>query len=479
MTRPKLLAALLVLSASCGAPQPPDPPAPFAGKNVLLVSLDTLRADRLGCYGYERPTSPFLDSLAAEGVRFEGLTAAATKTAPSHMSMFTGLHPGVHGVRNYYGAEGTAAAGNLPTLPELFDGSGYQTAAFTGGGMMSGELGFARGFDVYDDGGGGAPRVFAKAADWLRERAAGDDEQPFFLFVHTYEIHDPYTPPREWVERFCAPYQGGVDPTRIEFPEDYSELWKDDPEFYERVQNNFWGGFDGGRAEDLAFVSQLYDAGLAYTDELFRGLWQLVGELGLDEELVLIVTSDHGEEFSEHGQMTHQSMYQEVLHVPLIVRLPARARAGSAVSLPVQGVDLTPSLVELVGLELPLEVPWQGRSWVPSLLGEQQTPWPSWAELANPKNDESSLRWGRVKRISRVGRAPELYDLEFDPRERFDAVENTVDLEAHLAELMRAQRSSIEELRPRYEAHTVELGEAAQAQMNALGYNGGDADEDE
>lgn len=464
----------LLLALGCKQDEPGVQPAPYAGKNVLLISLDTLRADRLGCYGYERSTSPFLDQLAASGVRFEAVTAPATKTAPSHMSMFTGMHPGVHGVRNYYGAEGTAAAPGLPTLPEMFRGNGYQTAAFTGGGMMSGELGFARGFEVYDDGGGGAPRVFGKVSDWLGARVALDDPRPFFLFVHTYEIHDPYTPPAEWAARFTSPYEGPVDATRVEFPENYAELWKTDPEFYERVQERFWGNYRGGNADDVRYISELYDAGIAYTDDLLRQLFAELVALGLDEDLVVILTSDHGEEFGEHGQLTHQSLYQEVLHVPLLVRLPDGARAGEVVAQPVQGADLTPSLSALLGLDPPFDVPWQGRSWVPALLGEEQEPWPSWAEIATPSNDERSLRWGRIKRIARDGGEVELYDLGFDPGEEFDAVENTVDLERHLAELMQAEARSVSDLRADYEASAVELGDAAQAQMNALGYTGED-----
>lgn len=462
---PGLLALLPALSG-CG---PESAPNPTARRSVILVSLDTLRADRLGCYGYGRPTSPFLDELAAQGVLFEAAMAPSSKTATSHMSMFTGMHPGVHGVRNYYGAEGRAANPGLPLLPELFQNAGYTTAAFTGGGMMSRELGFGRGFATYDDGGGGAPRVFGKAESWLRQNVAELRDEPFFLFVHTYEIHDPYTPPQEWQDRFATGYQGPIDSTRIEYPENYQELWKETPEYYEEIQRRFWGHFDGNRAEDVKHMSDLYDAGIAFTDDRLRQFWAVVGELGLADEVVLVVTSDHGEEFADHRGMSHQTVYQEILHVPLIVRLPDAERAGATVPRPVQGADLAPSLAELCDLALP--VPVQGRSFAPSLRGELSDWDVTWSEVGTPKNESAAMRWGRYKLIGYVdGRDGEFYDLELDPREKFNMKENLVELAVHVTKLMFAQKDENDELNQRYGSAAVSMGEDAVNQMKALGY---------
>lgn len=446
--------------------------------NVLLISLDTLRADRLGVYGYERPTSPFMDQLASAGAHFTDVSSPSSKTATSHMSMFTGMHPTVHGVRNCYTPDTQRVSGELPLLAEHFERAGYRTAAFTGGGMMTHELGFDRGFGIYDDQGGGADRVFPRAESWLREYAKTEggkaDPVPFFLFVHTYEIHDPYTPPAEWQARFVGDYQGAIDSTRIEFPENAAEVWKTNPEFYEEVQARFWGQFKGNDPADIAHMSDLYDAGIAYTDALLAELFGVLAELGLEnEDLLVVLTSDHGDEFSEHGQMTHQTLYQGVLHVPLIVRWPGKVAAGLALNQPVQGADLMPSILELAELE-PL-APVQGRSWVPSLSGEP-VPWElAWSELGTPNNEMASMRWGKYKlmgdRRTRKGR---LFDLDFDPAERFDGTDVFPELAVHMGVVMESLEKANLELLPKYPTIPVTLGDAAKGAMDALGYTGDD-----
>lgn len=489
VTSTKATAALLaVVAFACGQGEVVDvrtlgaggPAASQGGAkppNILLVSLDTLRADRLGCYGYDRDTSPFLDRLAGEGTLFLDLSAPSSKTAPSHMTMLSGLHPGVHGVRNCYTVESQAASADLPMLPELLAEVGYRTAAFTGGGMLSGELGFERGFEVYDEAGGGAERVLPKASAWLRDFAANEgakeDPAPFFLFVHTYEIHDPYTPPKEWQQRFAAGYRGGIDSTRVEYPLDAAEAWKTDPGFYDGIQKRFWGGMRA-TPEDVQQLSNLYDAGIGYTDSVLAELWRTVEELDLDEELLLVVTSDHGEEFNEHGKLTHKTVYQPVLHVPLIVRWPGRVAAGAEVAAPVQGADLAPSLLELAGLSA--DPVMQGRSWVPKLQAEDGVPVPVdlvWSELGTPDNEEAALRWGRYKIIGhRAAKTLEVYDLDVDPGEQVDAAGNLVKVTEVLTERLVEQEAANGALAPGFRTQPVTLGGAAQGMIDALGYTG-------
>lgn len=487
----------LVLSlgalGACSPSGPSEPEgSPERAPNVLLISLDTLRADRLGCYGYERPTSPHLDAIAAAGARFVDVSSPASKTATSHMTMLTGMHPTVHGVRNCYTPETQAVNPKLPLLAEYFQEAGYRTAAFTGGGMMTHELGFDRGFESYEDSGGGADRVFPKAEAWLEEYSKVEgtkaDPRPFFLFVHTYEIHDPYTPPMEWQAKFVGDYKGEIDSTRVPIPENAAEIWKTDPGFYEDIQERFWGKFKGNLPSDVAHVSDLYDAGIAYTDDLLGGLFETLSRLGLeDENLLLVITSDHGDEFSEHGQMTHQTLYQGILHVPLIVRWPGHVPAGRTPRQPVQGADLAPSILELAGLspgamvqaegpegappEEPVEM--QGRSWVPSLT-EELVPWNvAWSELGTPNNEEASLRWGRYKLIgNRFTYKAKLFDLEMDPGETFDGHDNFRDLGALLGQRMAAIDAANRALEPQFPTTPVTLGGAAQGAMNALGYTG-------
>ena len=451
-----------------GADRPP---------NILLISLDTLRADRLGAYGYPRPTSPFIDGLAADGALFTDVSSPSSKTATSHMSMFTGMHPTVHGVRNCYTPETERVSGELPLLAEHFDRAGYRTAAFTGGGMMTHELGFDRGFEIYDDQGGGADNVFPRAEEWLREYAATevgkDDPVPFFLFLHTYEIHDPYTPPAEWQARFVDPgYAGRIDSTRMEFPENAAEMWKTNPEFYEEIQERFWGGFDGSDPVDVAHMSDLYDAGIAYTDELLADLFGVLAELGLeDEDLLVILTSDHGDEFSEHGQMTHQTLYQGVLHVPLIVRWPGRVDAGLELDGLVQGADLMPSILELADLE-----PWaavQGRSWVPALDGTPLEWEHAWSELGTPLNEQASMRLGEYKMIAdRKTRRGILFDVQADPTEQRELSAERPEVASELGAAMQSQEQANWTLQPGFPTIPVTLGDAAKGAMDALGYTG-------
>jgi len=470
----------LGLFGACSNSGPSEPEEqPERAPNVLLISLDTLRADRLSSYGYERATSPTLDAIAAEGARFLDVSSPSSKTATSHMSMLTGMHPTVHGVRNCYTPKTQAVNSKLPLLAEFFQDAGYRTAAFTGGGMMTHELGFDRGFESYEDAGGGADRVFPKAEKWLEEYASvevsKDDPRPFFLFVHTYEIHDPYTPPAEWQAKFVGDYQGQVDSTRVAIPDNAAEIWKTDPGFYEDIQERFWGKFNGGVPSDVVHVSDLYDAGIAYTDDLLAGVFATLSRLGLeDENLLVVITSDHGDEFSEHGQMTHQTLYQGILHVPLIVRWPGHVPAGRTPAQPVQGADLAPSILELAGLtpHAPV-VPMQGRSWAPS-LSEDLVPWDvAWSELGTPDNEEASLRWGRYKLIgNRISRKAMLFDLDMDPRETVDGIENFRDLGGLLGLRMEAIENENLALEPQFPTTPVTLGGAAQGAMNALGYTG-------
>ena len=394
------------------------------------------------------------------------------------MSMFTGLHPGAHGVKNYYGVDSRALSPDVPLLAELLLDAGYHTVAYTGGGMMSAELGFERGFDLYDDQGGGGDRVFARAIDWL-DRAIPelDADEPFFLFVHTYEIHDPYTPPAEWQERFTSPYDGGIDSTRIEIPENGAEVWKRDPTFYEAIQDRFWGKFRGQDPRDVQHMRDLYDAGIAYTDHLFETFWQKAREHGLDDDVILIVTSDHGEEFQEHGGMSHQTIYEEILGVPLIVRPPGGLAAGArVVDTPVSGVDLMPSILELAGLAVPEGL--QGRSWLPALSGASDGSAPfRWAELATPKNPTLAVRRGPFKLLGdRFTRDTVLFDLESDPAERNDVKAANPEEHQALAGIAEAQVAENATRAGSHPTIPVKLSEDAQAEMDRLGYTGGEDD---
>ncbi|MBY0280323.1 sulfatase [Candidatus Binatia bacterium] len=280
---------------------------------IVLVSLDTLRARSTSTYGNERETSPYLTRLAADGVLFEHAYTTFSNTLGAHMSMMTGLYPASHGV---VGLDRTLAREHR-TLAEALRGAGYDTAAFTEDGLLEGAIGFQRGFSRYGENrgvfaaAGDAPGTFARALAWARTRGG----QPFFLFVHTYAVHLPYEPPTAYRSLFTD--QGEPIPTA------------------------------GLEYQRLRYEQEIR----ALDDELRTLVAGLVAVVPRDR-LVLIVTADHGEEFGEHGQMTHLQLYDEVMHVPLLVLLP-EGRAGARVTAPVSLVDLMPTVLTLAHVDAP------------------------------------------------------------------------------------------------------------------------------
>lgn len=406
----------LALLVGCGGAtdsggEPPEPVSdPFAcdGCSVLLISVDTLRADRLGSYGNPRQPSPNIDRLADEGALFERAYAASYHTADSHMSMFTSLYPSVHLVRNASGRTGRRLDEGLVTLTQELARAGYATAGFHGGGNVLPLYGFGRGFDLYDLAEGVDP-----ALEWLSGRPA---ERPFFLFFHTYHVHDPYTPDPELAESYDPGYRGKIvsDEKRL------AEL-AGDGGFRER-RDAFWSPVDPEDPADLAHLLALYDAEIHEVD---REIGRLLAAVeALDPPVLVILTSDHGEAFYEHGRFLHNDLYDEVLRVPLIMRHPER-RERRRVASPVSLIDLAPTVLDIVGLEAPEQ--FQGRSLLPVLSGDRvpeavlsekvKRP-PTSLEPAARRYSHYAVVRGDLKLL--VHPRPELYDLAADPGESED-----------------------------------------------------------
>ncbi len=287
---------------------------PPNGPNVIFISLDTLRADRTGFMGYERDTSPVLDERVQSGTVFDQAVANNSWTFPSHASIFTGLHPMRHGA-------GTMAAGwrlrdELQTLPEIAREEGYRVAAFTEGTALVGRDGWDQGYDRYHDGwefrypGGYAEKTFALARQWLQRHRG----LPFFLFIHTYEVHDPYHPPRDAVLRFRPD-----EPSAFPYPNPYT----------------ITGPNEKQRAQDY------YDAEIFHLDRLLGELFAHFDELEIWNDTLVVLFSDHGEQFWEHGQWGHgKTLYGEEVRVPLVVWLPGDKRGPARVEQPVSLIDL-------------------------------------------------------------------------------------------------------------------------------------------
>ncbi len=342
------------------SPVPETPAAP----NFVLLSIDTLRADHLGCYGYERATSPNLDRFCANSTLYTQAFAPSPWTLPSHVAMLTGRHPYDLGIRDL---DSSIPAG-VPLLAEGLSRAGYQTAAFVDSldsGLVGSNRGFGRGFVDYFHSPHGGPsdymydltRTLDAAFDWLNGRSR---ESPFFLFLHTKSVHTaPYVDddPRKGDSPYDHP---GRTSFRFLPMEKLRYQWRDHQghrgvlylrELNKQVARGEFdrGGFSDSKIEELI---GLYDGGIYYVDQQFQRLIDYLAEHELAENTVVIVTADHGEAFLEHEYFLHSEVHRQLLHVPLIVHDPKRP-SGGTVELPVKLVDIMPSVLERAGVDLP------------------------------------------------------------------------------------------------------------------------------
>ncbi len=360
-----------------GCQRTPSPPA--QARHVVLVTIDTLRADRLGCYGARDVATPRLDRLASEGALAVEASAHVPLTRPSHVSLFTGLLPTEHGIRDNVSP---AVVPRVPLLAERFREAAFATGAFVSSVVLESQSGLDRGFDVYSDrfeGQGGdaqflstvqrkGEETLGEAVAWLKAKG----EKRVFLWLHLYEPHDPYEPPEPYASRYAG---------------------------------------------------RLYDGEVAFADELVGRLDDALASLGMREATALVVTSDHGEGLGEHDESLHGFFaYQTTLRVPLVVRGPGIV-AGRRLERTVRLVDVYPTVLELAGLAGTADG-LAGRSLAPALRGapepEEAT---TYAETLVPLlhfgwSDLRVIREGRFKYIQAP--RPELYDLREDPGERRD-----------------------------------------------------------
>lgn len=320
---------------------------------VILISIDTLRADHLGCYGYERDTSPNIDALADDSFLFLNTYASSPWTLPSHVSMLTSLH----GVRHQVYREDERMDPNLITLADIFRENQFMCAAFTGGGFVSSAYGFSKGFDSYNEGVGGvfhqdsAERVFRAASNWIDRHV----ERDFFLFLHTYQPHSPYA---------CPP------PYKVMFLNDQSKFGHVD-----LIQHlgGRQGIFKPLPTDERQNIIDLYDGEIRFTDEKLIGpLIEKLKSIGIYDRCLIIFTSDHGEEFYDHGGWGHgHSLYNESLRVPLLIKFPESHFPRRQVDTIVSLIDIMPTALEWMDFDVSaLEL--DGRSLLPIIEGREQ-----------------------------------------------------------------------------------------------------------
>ncbi|RPJ77204.1 MAG: hypothetical protein EHM24_00585 [Acidobacteria bacterium] len=357
-------------------------PAPAGRPNILLVTIDTLRADRVGAYGAKSPATPAIDRLAAEGCLFEHATVHVPLTRASHASLLTGLYPFQHGIRDNFAPP---LAREHRTLAEVLKAQGYATGGFVGSFIVNTQSGLDRGFEEFDDTFDTAARGSAFFSDYQRRAAAVEERagpwveraaraaRPFFAWVHFYDPHSPYSPP--------SPY-------------------------------------------DRRYAKTPYDGEVAYTDEILGRLLARLDRLGVSGRTLVVLTSDHGEALGEHKEEEHGFfVYEAALRVPLVLRLPGRIPARVRARTEARSIDILPTILDLAGVGRFAPPGLPGRSLVGAIDSPQKTDARvvSYAETLFPRlhfgwSDLRSVRMGGWKYIQAP--QPELYDLSSDPGER-------------------------------------------------------------
>lgn len=428
--------------------------------NIILISLDTLRADHLGCYGYSRPTSPALDNLSQDAALFANTYAQSSWTLPSHMSLLFSLNSASHQV--YFNDQRVDES--LPSMATFLKEEGYITYGFTGGGYVSSIYGFAKGFDWYDEPVGGrkaplgmdeAERMFEVTSEWLGK----NQDKPFFLFLHTFQIHGPYASPEPWNEMFL---QKGAGWNRLAL-RNFLDSHGDDYPFTPDEKSN---------------IVALYDQEIRYTDDvLIAPLVARLKELGIYDNTLLIVTSDHGEEFDDHGGWLHgRTVYNELIRVPLVIKFPESAYKGTRVESKCRLIDILPTALDTAGIKYSRSA-LEGRSLFTFLNGSEtedrvfisdlahkNVPDPCPALIAtNSKNLKFIIQKskGGVKAI-------EAFDLNRDPRERNNIFKRTqairqdilAELDAYYAEKAKLQRNK----------QRIRMDKELEEKLKALGY---------
>jgi arylsulfatase A-like enzyme len=500
----------LALLAGCGGNEAPPtdagaPDAPqqasafgaFPRANLVIISLDTLRADCTSMGGGPADISPGLQAFAQEAVLFEQARTQAPHTAPSHMSLFTSTLPSVHGVQNVAFKQEVGpgeskavivpAREDVPTLAEVLKAAGYRTVGLTDGGNLNPPHGFSRGFDTYTYDLAGAEAKVAAGVEQI-ERLTAQDAGPWFLFWHTYQIHSPYCPPESYLETWAPRDYTGVVRERLDSLKGMSFK-----ERFSTMKTVFWKDRDSFGEPEARFLHGAYQGGVRYTDDQLGGLFAALREHGAFDDAVIVVLGDHGEEFHEHGHWQHEQVFEECLRVPLMLRLPGGRQGGTRIRTPVGLIDVMPTVLDLLGIEtdklqLSGRVRRGGRSLAANLLSGQEPPrLPIISELMYDRGEggdferlvaiyanDHKLIYDKVrgrKVNGEIIHARHLYDLSKDPGEQQDlasaggpvlkAFEGLLEGYEALVQLEKASEQEREE---------VPLTPEAEEQLRELGY---------
>lgn len=398
-------------------------PMKYKDYNVVFVSFDALQAAHVGAYGYFRNVSPTIDAMAKQGFRFANAISVSSWTVPASMTWFTGVYPSEHRLTNKFSvfdppnhnvlSNLKKLSPELVTLAEVLKQNGYATGGFTGNAGVNGDFGYSQGFDRYffEKGKFGSMGVsIPKALAWLRENKG----RKFFMFLHGYDMHGQCVPPGGYDYRFV---DKGYDGRYTGSAKEQADL----------REEGLAKGYVSMRDEDVRFWRAIYDEKIQRTDAKFRKFLEELDTMGLMDKTIFVLTSDHGTEFYEHKRFDHgYTLYNELIHVPLIVKLPGQ-KTGRVIDTQVSSIDVMPTILDLLDVKMPehAENQLRGASLVPGFTGRfsaRDLIFETDYRLYTFKRGiQTSDAWKFIYTLENKGR--ELYNLKDDPRETVNLVD--------------------------------------------------------
>ena len=423
------------------------------GPNIILISIDALRADHLSCYGYHRNTSPNIDQLAREGTVFKNGFSQVTWTLPSHASIFLSQYVWRHNVKDLRTERLTDSC---TTLAEILKNENYATAAFTGGVGLSSRYGFNQGFEIYDDGILRSRRYHEissyinKLLSWLESVK----NRKFFLFIHTYDVHDPYNPPAPYFDLYT---KGCSEGEHLRMSEGIMPWELDAPKL---------------TPEEIDYIMAVYDGGINYVDEQLGKVFEKLDQLGIDDNTIIILTADHGEGFKEHDRLRHgYKPYIELVHVPLIMKGPGIPKNIIYENF-IQHIDIVPTILEI--LNIPQRKEMQGRSLLPLMNNcEIEKDFKTYGFGQNRSKPQGSfsisLRTKEWTYIMNQRGPDELYDRINDSKEQNNIIEKRPLIAQKLKEELKDFVALTSEGKPQV-AEKVRIDEELKERLKSLGY---------
>ena len=432
----------------------------FKDSNIILVGIDTCRQDHMSCFGYELDTTPNLKTLAQDCILFTNTISQSPWTLPSFASIFTSTYPSVHRARGK--AEGDKfypIIGSLNSGVEILSSSGFKTKAYINGPYLAPAFGLSKGFDDYDYAHGSNAKIrrsdetVNRALEWIKENS----EEQFFLFLHFFDPHLNYDPPRRSLQRLMK--LAGFE---------YSGTLKSPFSQLKEVRNNELLLSE----EDWKFIQLLYDAEISAVDESCGKLFRFLKANGLYDKSILVVLSDHGEEFLDHGGFEHgHTLYDELINIPLMIKMPSSIRAGEIISYQVRLIDIMPTLLEILDMDIPES--FQGESLLRLIKkGRANEIWPAFSEETHWGDELKAVRESCYKFITNDSLdAFQLYNLCSDPGEKNDLANMEKEKAREMRKrIIRWMRSNLGRVRKMRGEQSVDLDKKTRENLRSLGY---------